>query len=121
MEEKQLICISCPTGCHLTAARANADSEWQITGNRCPRGKAYAQNELRDPRRIVTAVVRSNSKTLPCLPVRTDAPLPKRFIAPLLNQLYQMEVKIPVKCGEILLKDIEKTGVNVIFSCDCEK
>ncbi|PWM77957.1 MAG: molybdopterin oxidoreductase, partial [Lentisphaerae bacterium] len=39
----------------------------------------------------------------------------------LLNRLYQMEVKIPVKCGELLLADIENTGVNVIFSCDCVK
>ena len=121
MEEKKLICISCPTGCRLSASRETADGEWKITGNRCPRGVAYAQNELHDPRRIVTAVVRSDSELLPCLPVRTDAALPKRFIASLLNRLYQTEVKIPVKCGELLLADIENTGVNVIFSCDCVK
>ena len=103
MEEKKLICISCPTGCRLSASRETADGEGKSTGNRCPRGVAYAQKELH------------------CLPVRTDAALPKRFIAPLLNRLYQTEVKIPVKCGELLLADIENTGVNVIFSCDCVK
>lgn len=121
MEEKHLICISCPTGCRLTASGKTADGEWEITGNRCPRGVVYAQNELNDPRRIVTAVVRSDSEQQPYLPVRTDQPLPKRFIAPLLNRLYQMEVKIPVKCGGLLLADVENTGVNVIFSCDCVK
>ncbi len=121
MEEKKLICISCPTGCHLTATRADANGEWIISGNRCPRGLAYAKNELYDPRRIVTAVVHSNSTAQPYLPVRTDSALPKRFIEPLLNQLYQLEVKVPVKCGETLLKNIENTGVNVIFSCDCKE
>ena len=34
MEEKHLICISCPTGCRLAASRETADGEWKITGNR---------------------------------------------------------------------------------------
>ena len=118
---KKLICISCPQGCRLNAEFDSATGECTVTGNRCPRGAVYKQNELHDPRRIVNAVVRCKSVQQPCLPVRTDAALPKRFIAPLLNRLYQMEVKIPVKCGELLLADIENTGVNVIFSCDCVK
>ena len=118
--KKELICISCPTGCHLTAEHA-ANGQWLISGNRCPRGKVYAINELTDPRRVVTATVASNSEYLPRIPVRTDKALPKRYIAPLLNKLYAMKVKIPVKSGEILLADVENSQINVIFSCDCEK
>ncbi|WP_294508629.1 DUF1667 domain-containing protein [uncultured Victivallis sp.] len=117
--EKKLICISCPIGCHLTAVRENDSEPWEISGNRCPRGELYAKSELTDPRRVVTATVRSNSTIMPRLPVRTSGPLPKRHIDALLNQLYAMEVEIPVKRGEILLANVENTGIDVIFSSDC--
>lgn len=122
MKKKELICISCPRGCHLTAERGKGSTgEWLISGNRCPRGAAYAIQELNDPRRIVTATVASDSRLLPRLPVRTDRPLPKRMIAPLLNRLYRLRVKIPVKSGEVLMDDVEKSGVRVIFSCNCKE
>ena len=119
--EKKLICISCPIGCHLTAVRETDSEPWKISGNRCPRGERYAQNELTDPRRVVTATVRCNSVSMPRLPVRTTEPLPKRHIDALLNRLYALEVKIPVKRGEVLLANVENTGIDVIFSCDCKE
>jgi CxxC motif-containing protein len=118
--KKELICISCPAGCRLTAEK-ESNGAWQISGNRCPRGKAYALQELTDPRRVVTTTVASDSERMPRIPVRTDKPLPKRFIAPLLDKLYAMEVKIPVKSGEILLENVENSQVCVIFCCDCLK
>ena len=45
---KKLICISCPIGCRLTAVREEGSGEWSVSGNRCPRGRVYAQNELTD-------------------------------------------------------------------------
>ncbi|MPM94681.1 hypothetical protein SDC9_141829 [bioreactor metagenome] len=119
--EKNLICISCPIGCHLSATREGDSGEWQISGNRCPRGVVYAVSELTDPRRVVTATVGCDSTRMPRLPVRTREPLPKRHIDALLNRLYRLEVKVPVKRGEVLLADVEKTGVDVVFSCDCLK
>ncbi len=121
MLKKEFLCISCPIGCRLTAERENDSGPWRISGNRCPRGAAYAQDELTDPRRVVTATVASDSESMPRIPVRTDRGLPRRRIDALLNRLYRLQVKVPVKCGAILLEDVEKTGVNVIFSCDCEK
>lgn len=118
--KKELICLSCPLGCRLTAEQ-DAAGEWQISGNKCPRGIVYARNELTDPRRIITAVVRSNSELMPYIPVRTDQPLPRRMASELLNRLYQMTVEVPVKCDEILLDNVEGTGIKVIYSCDCTK
>ena len=115
---RQLICINCPRGCHLEATQ-NADGEITVTGNGCARGVAYARQELTDPRRVVTAVVHTTSETMPWLPVKTDAPLPKQAIAPLLNRLYQMTVEVPVSCGETILADVGGTGVNVVATADC--
>ena len=37
---KELICITCPRGCHL-----QVDDNLNVTGNMCPRGAAYAKAE----------------------------------------------------------------------------
>lgn len=115
--KKSLICLSCPVGCRLEAEPDGKDG-WTVSGNKCPRGVVYARNELTDPRRIVTAAVRSDSELLPFIPVRTDRALPRRLASKLLNELYRMEVKTPVKCGDILIENFDGTGINVIFSCN---
>ncbi len=114
--KKELICIRCPIGCRLSAEWKGNFEELNISGNRCPRGAEYAKQELCDPRRIVTAVVPCNSALQPYIPVRTDRELPKHLIDRLLNILYRCRVEIPVRRGDILIKNFENSNVNVIFS-----
>ena len=111
---KELVCISCPQGCHLTVEYEKNPADANVSGNRCPRGKIYAVNELTDPRRIVTAVVPTKDKSRPVLPVRTSAPFPKDKIAELLNALYKMQIETPIKIGDIVIPDALGTGINVI-------
>ena len=39
---KELICITCPRGCHLKVDEENMT----VTGNSCNRGKEYGLNEV---------------------------------------------------------------------------
>ncbi|MBE6365992.1 MAG: DUF1667 domain-containing protein [Lentisphaerae bacterium] len=110
----ELICISCPQGCHLTAVEANGSVT--VSGNRCPRGEVYAKQELTDPRRMVTAVMPSDNKKHPFIAVRTTAPYPKAKIPALLNRLYAMTIKTPVKNGDIIIADIDNSGIGVIVT-----
>lgn len=113
--KQELICINCPRGCHLQVEEdSTQEGVFHVTGNACPRGAAYARQELTDPRRVVTAVVRCASVETPCLPVRTDKPFPKAAIPRLLNLLYGMTIGQPVKLGQIILPDVDGTGINVI-------
>ncbi len=114
--KKNLICISCPQGCHLEADYNESTGECSVTGNRCPRGAAYAKQELTDPRRVVTAVMKTDDAEEPFIPVRTDKPFPQAQIPSLLNRLYKMTVKTPVKCGEIVFADVDNSGINVIVT-----
>lgn len=109
-----LICINCPQGCHLSIEHSEPGGEFIVTGNRCRRGHDYAIQELTDPRRVVTAVVPTDSPAVPFLPVRTDKALPKALIPGLLNSLYKMTVNAPKNAGDIILENVENTGVNVI-------
>jgi CxxC motif-containing protein len=54
---EELICITCPLGCHLSIDRGPGDA-LAISGNRCPRGVKYAEEELLAPKRVVSATAR---------------------------------------------------------------
>lgn len=114
-QQKNLICISCPRGCHL-AAEKDTNGEWQISGNMCPLGKKYAVQEMTDPRRVVTAVMKTDDPANPFVPVRSNQAYPKSEIPALLNRLYKMEVKTPVKLGDVVLSDVNGSGIDIIIA-----
>ncbi len=51
---KELICIVCPRGCHLTVDENNG---YAVTGNSCKRGEIYGKAEVTNPVRVVTSTV----------------------------------------------------------------
>ena len=54
--KREMICISCPIGCHLTAEWENEETI-TISGNKCNRGEIYGREEILAPKRVVTATV----------------------------------------------------------------
>ncbi|MBN1697709.1 MAG: DUF1667 domain-containing protein [Spirochaetales bacterium] len=113
--KKEMICISCPLGCRLVVSQ-DEDGSVGVTGNQCPRGEVYGREEFSAPKRIVTATVKTKSLKNPYVPVKTDKPLLREHIRPLLRRLYGMTVGVPVSCGDILIHDVEGTGTNVVFT-----
>jgi CxxC motif-containing protein len=128
---KNLTCIVCPIGCSLTIEEKSgaAGSTFMVTGNRCPRGAAYAQEEIRAPKRVVTATcaVRppcalsnaaaalNRSLTAPRrLPVKTVTPCPKEKINFLLADIYKTKVTLPVKAGDKIIADWQGSGIDVV-------
>lgn len=115
---REMICICCPVGCHLSVESEDGEV-LSVSGNKCPKGKAYALEEVLSPKRVVTAVVKTRSRELPYLPVKTTAALPKEKIGTLLGVLYRMELDVPVSCGQCILEDFEDTGVSVVVTRTC--
>ena len=121
---KEIICITCPKGCHL-----KVDEEtYAVTGNSCPRGAVYGANELRNPVRVVTSTV--VVKTSPDkgrgtgeaggglaprrLPVKTDRPIPKGKMFEVMDEIAKVRVTAPVSVGQILIANVAGTGGNVV-------
>jgi CxxC motif-containing protein len=109
-----LTCIVCPNGCQLTVTATPKGVV--ITGNKCTRGEKYGREEATDPRRVVTAVVRTVSKDWPCVPVKTEKAIPKKFIRGLLKTLYSHKVSLPVKRGDAVIANYKKSGIRVVFT-----
>ncbi|WP_373165853.1 DUF1667 domain-containing protein [Agathobaculum sp. Marseille-P7918] len=106
-----LICITCPKGCHLTVDEEN---DYAVTGNSCPRGAEYARNELLHPVRMITSTVRVQGAAIPRLPVKTDKPLPKEKMFDCMQLINTLNVQAPVKVGQVLAANILDTDVNIV-------
>lgn len=111
---RELICITCPRGCHLTVDEVNK----KVTGNSCNRGEIYGLQEVLDPKRVITSTVTILGSDLKRLPVRTDKPISKNLMLDVMKKLDTIVVKSPVKCGDIIVKNILGTDVNIISSRD---
>jgi CxxC motif-containing protein len=111
-----LICVACPKGCRLEVQRGNGDILVSNAG--CKRGKEYAVGEINDPRRMVASTVRVHNGLHPLIPVYTEAPFPKDLISDLLKEIRRVEITAPIKCGQVIIKDALKTGIDVIASRD---
>lgn len=110
---EELICITCPMGCRLSVDR-QADGSLAVTGNRCPRGIKYANEELLAPKRVVSATATILDGDAGRLPVRSAAAYPKQDVPELLAAIYALRVPLPVKRGDVLIKDFKGSGVDVI-------
>ena len=111
--ERKMVCISCPLGCRLTVAWED-EKDIAVKGNKCAKGESYAQEEILAPKRVVTATVRAVAGADRRLPVKTSAPILKEHIPTLLNRVYKLELSPPIVRGQVLLKNIEGTGVDLV-------
>lgn len=117
---EELICITCPMGCHLSIDRESGGN-LAVTGNRCPRGVKYAFEELLAPKRMVSATAsvagggsRHGLGDIARLPVRSTAAYPKQEVPELLAAIYALDVELPVARGDVLIHDFKGSGVDVI-------
>lgn len=111
METRELTCIVCPVGCRLKATIGGPDLA--IEGNACPRGKKYGLDELCSPVRMLTSTVRIVGGFLPRLPVRSKSPIPKDKIGEALTELRRVSIIAPVGIGEVILRNVAGTGVDI--------
>ena len=108
---KELICIVCPKGCHL---HVDEEHGYAVTGNGCPRGAEYGKIELTHPTRVVTSTVRCAGGRYPRCPVKTDRPVPKEMILPVMRALDGAQLTAPVRTGQVVLENVCGTGANVV-------
>ncbi|MBR0130480.1 MAG: DUF1667 domain-containing protein [Firmicutes bacterium] len=121
METTFLTCIMCPIGCSLKVEHEGAEV-FSITGNTCPRGKVYGTNEVSNPMRVVTSSVlvegsSDGSVTVSC---KTAGDIPKGKIKDAALALKGVKVKAPVHIGDVLLKNVAGTGVDIIATKNVE-
>lgn len=113
IETREMNCIMCPLGCEMTVIVEDGKVTG-VTGNTCPRGVKYANDEVTAPKRMLTTTVKISGALLPLLPVVSKSALPKEQVLACANFLRSISVTAPIKEGEIIVSDIMGSGVDII-------
>ena len=111
--KKEMTCVACPLGCHLSVEHNNGDI-LTLTGNACKRGVDYAKTEITNPTRTLTTTVRVDGGILTVVPVKSAQPVPKSLLFDCMKVINKAVLKHPVKLGDIVVKNILNTNVDII-------
>ena len=114
MEKKDMICIVCPIGCKMEVTEnKSSDEGYDVSGNQCLRGKVYGVKEMTNPTRVLTTTVKIEDGSLSRLPVTTKGAIPKGLMMEAMKEINKVTVSAPIKVGEIIIKNLLDTGIDV--------
>ena len=88
-------------GCQVSV-QMDAGKILSVTGNTCPRGDAYAREEVTAPARTVTSTIPvtggGRKVRIPC---KTASDVPKQKIFEVMAQIHKAGAKAPVRRGDV--------------------
>ena len=117
---KELICINCPMGCHLEVDDSDKGNII-VKGNTCQRGKTYGINEVLHPKRMVTSSVNVINGKTKVVSIKTKEAIPKELIFDVLNELKKIKIDAPVKIGDVIIKNVLNTNVDIVATSNVER
>ena len=125
VETLQFNCTTCPSECLLTVeVERSADGAVvevrSVTGNNCPRGDTFAHQELTCPMRVLTTTVAVSGGDEALLPVRTAEAIPLALHTQAMDLIRGLVVDAPIRMGDVVLKDLLDTGIDLIASMDID-
>ncbi|MVB10103.1 hypothetical protein CAFE_07770 [Caprobacter fermentans] len=120
MDTRKLVCTVCPNSCGITVELNEKAEAVRVLGNKCPRGEAFARQEITCPVRVITstALLRCEDGREALLPVRSSEAFALSKHARAMELLRHVTVRSPVRMGDIIIRNLLDTGVDLIASCD---
>ena len=113
--KRTFTCIVCPNGCEIDAEYEGANV-LSVTGNLCPKGRAYVTQELTDPRRTIATSVRVTGGTMPLASVRLTKAIPKDKIFDVMMEIVRHTLAAPVRIGDVVVSNVLGLGSDVIVT-----
>lgn len=117
-EIRDIICIQCPMACRIQLRIGSDGTVEEVTGFQCKEGKNYAPQEYRSPQRVLTTTVKTTSGKRPVLPVRSKEPIPKGKLFDCMRHIDDVKVQPPLKMGDVVVKNILNTGIDILCTDD---
>ncbi len=98
-------------GCRL---KVDEENDYAVTGNACPRGAEYGKNELKNPKKSHNLNSKTNSTEYCRCPVKTNGAIPKGKMFEIMKMLDDVELKTPIRVGDIVIEKPFDTGVDIV-------
>lgn len=120
MDKQKITCTICPIGCKIFI---NIDEKQIISseGNRCKKGIYYARSEVFNPRRMLTTSISVKDGEWPLASVKSTRPIPKKKLFSILREIKKIKIDAPVITGQIIIKNVLNTGVDIIATKTIKK
>ena len=118
--KKEITCIVCPIGCKIVVESDGTRADI-LEGSKCKKGVDYAINEALDPRRMLTTSVLVDDGEWPLVSVKSSQPVPKAKLFTVLKEIKRTRVKAPVRSGQVLIKNVVQTDVDIIATKTVKK
>jgi CxxC motif-containing protein len=120
MDEKNITCIICPIGCKIFV-KTDGKQIAIIEGDICKKGIDYAKSEALDPRRMLTTSVLVKDGESPLVSIKSNRPVPKDKLFPILRQIKKITINAPVVSGQIIIKNVLNSGVDIVATKTIKK
>ncbi len=105
MSTRELTCVVCPNGCSIVVNVDNDENPvvTKVQGNICPRGEAWARQEVENPMRTIASSVPVQGGDFPLASVRTNRPIPLAEIREVMQEIREVSLEAPVEIGQVVL------------------
>ena len=105
MSTRELTCVVCPGGCTIVVDVDDDETPvvTRIQGNTCPRGEAWARQEVENPMRTIASSVPVHGGDFPLVSVRTLHPIPLTKIREVMEEIRRLSLEAPVEIGSVVL------------------
>lgn len=127
---KELICIACPRGCALNVTTDEAADTITVSGNSCPKGIEYGEQEIRFPMRTLTTTVacrffsaetdkkNAGGQEFIRIPVKTGCEIPLKEMKPMISKIRGIVASSPIRYGDCLARLTVSNGSEIpIIAC----
>lgn len=112
-----ITCIACPQGCMVEITKKGGN-DYEVSGNKCKRGKEYAINELTNPTRILTSTVKTVFNDFPRLPVKTDREIPLDDVFKYMSEINKILVEKRLHPGDTVYENLLGNNVKLLATAD---
>ncbi|NLO09130.1 MAG: DUF1667 domain-containing protein [Clostridiales bacterium] len=109
---REMICIDCPNSCQMIINENG--SELIVSGNLCKRGEIFAINELRNPTRTISSIVKTIFPGIPVLPVRVSNEIPKGKIFDVMKEINKVVIREAVTIGDVIIENVLGLNADII-------
>lgn len=120
MKQQDMTCIGCPVGCTITVSLNEETGAMDVTGNLCAIGDRYGKQEMIDPKRMATSTVLVKGGKQAVVSVKTQDSIPKELVKDSVRLLAEIEVSAPVRIGDVIVKNILDTGIDIVATDNVE-
>lgn len=103
---KEIMCVLCPNSCCLKVEYNEHTKEIvSLSGNKCKRGRGFAEQEITNPLRTLTYSIIVEGGTLPLVSTRSKEPIPFCEIIKTAEQLRKIRLAAPIKSGDVIFEN----------------